>query len=309
MNFTDIKNYIASISNKQKLNEFKESVNQLCDERTESFDIAESAYNISQRKFPELKETFENFAPYLFETKHGQAIIQNYIKLIKENKGLQGLHSLYENIRKADNNVDIETFISGIKENRLDEDNSLADVIQNLGDIIAKAYITITESHGKQTADTAAKITVNHELNQALKYIIENKQNKSNLADYSKAVNIIKNEIQSKTGQTSIFSNIDIDETLLSMTENFNRKYSGTSDNELSSMTAGKEKELFESAKSICLENIDTAIKDFESKSDNNSVKRLTTLKDQIGKKEYVWESFGTDYINFNKLNEILMQK
>ena len=295
---------ISGIKDFNTLEELKKSLNEACDKRYKELTTYKKASNISERSYGYLKETFENLAPMLFETKEGKKIIAKYTKTVSGNKNLSSLHTLYENIRKADKNTDVDFFISEIAGNDWNiNKNTLSEDIKKLGKIVAEAYISL----GEKCDDLIP--TENVKLSKAVQYIAENKKNGKNISEYSDAVKIIREEIEAKeVEKNSKFD--DIDSVAENMVNEFNSKFSNKLTEEEKNIVkklceGGDKKDIFETYKKKCEEKLDEAKSGFEKENDIDSVKRINEIKEQISKKEFVEESVQNDICNMVEMIKV----
>ena len=189
---------IDTIVNKFKtlveLEEFRKIVNEACDKRAEYIELCESAYDLTGKNFGYIKESFENLSPDLFKTRAGKKLINKYTKTIKENKNLSALHSIYESVRKANANTDIEFFTNTLSSSDFGVDkSSLVEDVKSLGMVLAEAYLYL----GKDANDSL--IEENKNLYNAIEFIASNKVTAKNMAEYGNAIKLIKEDISTRS--------------------------------------------------------------------------------------------------------------
>ena len=193
---------IDKIKTIEELEAFRNKINEECDTRKQVLSIVSDAKKLSQQDFGYLKECFENFAPSLFSTQKGRDVINKYKSVIKENKDLLKLHNLYENIRKANKNSDIDFFVNSVVFNDWNVDNNkLSEGLKKLGTIVAEGYVLIFDEAGSLLPEK------NEKLYNAVKYITENKNTEKNIYEYSEAVKVLREKIEQNEEKNSLFEN------------------------------------------------------------------------------------------------------
>jgi hypothetical protein len=150
----------------------------------------------------------------------------------------------------------------------------------------------------------------NKKLYSAIGYITENKSNLKNIAEYTSALEVIKENIENKEKVTNVFESRNLDDLANELLENFNKKYSETLNEEeakaLKEIASSENREeIFEKYRSLCAESILTAKKSFEEKGDENSSKRLSSVLEQVNNKKYSLDTIGEDICNLIELSNI----
>ena len=298
-------NKVNTLKTINEVEAYRKELNEACDSRAEYIASCIKAHEMSQKSFGFIKEAFEAISPELFKTAQGKKIMKKYTKTIKEDKNLVSLHSLYENIRKAGAESDADFFINSIASEDWGVDKkTVAESCVKLGRVLAEGYLSLSDK-------TALSIPAeNIDLSNAVYFISENKKTAKNIADYSNAVSIIRENIKNSNVPNTLRESRDIDEMANSLLEEFNKKYSS----ELSSSEIAALKELAESSdrssifdkyKNECSEKLSEAKKKFESENNSAAVERINSIIEQISSKEYVLESVGNDICGMIKLSTI----
>lgn len=296
----DITN-ITTAKNIKDIEDIRAMVNEACDARIKSLHLAERAAQISESNFGTLKETFENMSPSLFESVEGKKLIVRYTNCISQNRSLNNLHTLHENVRKSHSGGDVDFFINNISsvDWNLDK-NELKEGKALLGKIVAESYLFLGDKAEQFVA------TDNEKLYNALSFIAENKKTPKNLSEYSVATKIIREHIENKEGNENIFEDKDLDKIAKNMIAKFNQKYDGTLTSEeydiIKKISSGDASELFERYKTSCLNRLDEASKGYIEKGDENSVKRLETIKEQVSDKKYNAQTVSEDIFNLMEI-------
>ena len=293
---------IEKINDTVTLIQLKEDINKAIDKRMEQVRLAEFANKLSQKSFGYLKECFESMSPNLFNSKDGKKILSKYSTLIKENKNLKSLHSIYENIRKTNKNSDLNYFFEhftsqnwGLNNKTLNED------VKKLGNIVAEGYLYETYL-GNEVELPQEDAIFNH----AVEYIVENKMTGNNLSKFSSAIKILKEHVE-KNEEISHFSNDSLNGKIDNMVKEFNEKYSDLDESEreiVNEITKSESPEkVFEIYKEKCKSKIEEKKENF--KNDENSLKRIDTIIEQISKKVYSQETLVEDINNMIEISNI----
>ena len=136
--------------------------------------------------------------------------------------------------------------------------DTLPSDVENLGKILAEAYIVLGEEADKMLPKE------NEEFSKAICYIAENKPSKKNLYEYSTAVKIIKENVSKIESDEKLFESSNLDSIAEKMLNEFNEKYSSELTEE--EKTALKElslsenrEEIFNKYKESCRNKIEEA--------------------------------------------------
>ncbi len=298
-------NKINTLKTINEVEAYRKELNEACDNRLEFISSCIKANDMSNKSFGFIKEAFEAISPELFKTSQGKKVMKKYAATIKEDKNLTALHSLYENIRKAGAESDVDFFINSIaSENWGVDKKSVNESCFKLGRVLAEGYLSLKD----KTAVTIPNENV--DLSNAVYFISENKKTAKNIADYSNAVSIIREFVEKSDTPNTIKESKDIDKMANALLEEFNKKYSA----ELTTSEIAALKELaesddrssiFEKYKNDCSAKLSEAKKKFESEKNSAAVERIDTIIEQISNKEYVLESVGNDICGMIKLSTI----
>ena len=296
--------YINSLKTIDSVEQYRKEINESCDERISRINILNKASDLSKKDFGYIKECFESLSPALFKTIEGRKIINKYTTTIKEDKTLATLHSIYEGIRKTDKNSDVDYLINNIiNENIKLNTKQVNESTSKLGNILAEAYITLNENN----EDILPKENV--KLDNAIKFITENKKTLKNVSEFSLASKVIREEIE-KHETINIFENRNIDVILTELLTDFNKKYSDKLTEEEKKMVKElsentNKEEVFKKYKDICLNKITEAKNNFEKEGNVDSVNKLSSISEQINKKVYSEETIEKDICNFIEITSI----
>lgn len=296
---------IKSFKTIEEVEAFRAKINEACDKRAAFISLCSRADELSEKSFGFIKESFEAISPSLFNTAEGKKVINKYTKTIRGSKNLSSLHSLYENIRKANKESDVDFFINNIADANWGVDKkTIAEDCKKLGRVLSEAYILIGES----AEDMLPK--ENTSLSMAVSFISENKKSSKNLAEYSNAMKIIRESVMSNDKVSNIFESVDLDAMAKSLVDEFNRKYSGTLTLEeteaLKEISGNEDKEaVFNKYKENCIEKISESKKRFDSNGDTSSSQRLSAILEQVTNKKYASETVGTDICSLIEISNI----
>lgn len=289
----------------EEVENYRKEINEACDKRADFITLCEKADKLSHKPFGYIKDCFEAIAPELFESKEGKKIMSNYSKTIRENKNLSALHNLYENIRKSGKDMDIDFFANNIANTNWNVDKkTLSEDTLKVGRILAEGYLHL----GKSAEDLFP--SENIVLESAVSYIAENKKTNKNIAEYSNAIKVIKENISSKESEENVFESTDLDALAKSLLQEFNKKYSSElteeEANALREVSSSENKEdVFNKYKNACQSKLSESKKDFEEKGDKSSSERMTAILEQVSNKTYSLENLGNDICGFIELKSI----
>ena len=289
----------------EEVENYRKEINEACDKRADFITLCEKADKLSHKPFGYIKDCFEAIAPELFESKEGKKIMSNYSKTIRENKNLSALHNLYENIRKSGKDMDIDFFANNIANTNWNVDKkTLSEDTLKVGRILAEGYLHL----GKSAEDLFP--SENIVLESAVSYIAENKKTNKNIAEYSNAIKVIKENISSKESEENVFESTDLDVLAKSLLQEFNKKYSSElteeEANALREVSSSENKEdVFNKYKNACQSKLSESKKDFEEKGDKSSSERMTAILEQVSNKTYSLENLGNDICGFIELKSI----
>lgn len=301
-------NIINTFKTIQDLEEYRDKINEMCDERKKFITLCEEANNLSKKPFAYIKEAFEAISPELFKTNEGKKIMNKYSKLIKESKNLQSLHTVHENIRKAGKG-DIEFFVKTLTEATwYYNGNEVSEDIKKLGRILAEGYLHIGETAKIMLPEENVNIS---SLTESVEFILENKKKNNNIAKYSDAVKVIKEHILNNSEDTkNVFESVNLDALAKRLVEDFNLKYSDKLTLEeadaLREISNSKDKEsIFNKYKEVCSSKITEAKNNFEAKGDKDSSDRLKVVLEQISSKSFTTDTVATDICSLIELSNI----
>lgn len=289
----------------EEVENYRKEINEACDKRADFITLCEKADKLSHKPFGYIKDCFEAIAPELFESKEGKKIMSNYSKTIRENKNLSALHNLYENIRKSGKDMDIDFFANNIANTNWNVDKkTLSEDTLKVGRILAEGYLHL----GKSAEDLFP--SENIVLESAVSYIAENKKTNKNIAEYSNAIKVIKENISSKESEENVFESTDLDVLAKSLLQEFNKKYSSElteeEANALREVSSSENREdVFNKYKNACQSKLSESKKDFEEKGDKSSSERMTAILEQVSNKTYSLENLGNDICGFIELKSI----
>lgn len=295
---------INKIKTIAELEEFRNRINEECNMRKQVLTVVDKAMDISKQDFGYLKETFENIAPSLWMSSNGKETIKKYKNTIKENKELLKLHNLYENIRKANKNSDIDFFVNSVVSKDWDINISKLDEgLKKLGAVVAEGYTKVFDKADALLPKKDGK------LYSAVKYITENKKSEKNIYEYSEAVKVLREKIESNEEKKSLFES-KADEKLADSVRLFNEKYENELDEKEKAIVkemaeSNDSKSVFDKYKKLCEDKIKLSKDRFDSEGDIESSKKVSTILEQVSKKEYSKESVFEDICKLIELSEV----
>ena len=296
---------INKIKTLDELEAFRNKINEQCDERKQVLTVVEKAKALSKEDFGYLKESFENLSPSLFQLAKGKEVIKRYKNAIRENEELLKMHRLYENIRKANKNSDVDFFVNSIASKDWNVNTAkLSEGLKKLGAVVAEGYVLVFDKADELLPEKEGK------LYNAINYITENKKTEKNIYEYSEAVKVLREKVESNEAQSSLFESKGFDERLVNAVRNFNEKYENSLDEKekaiVKEMAESKDaKSVFDKYKKLCEDKIKTSKDNFDNNGDAESSKKVSSILEQVSKKEYAKETAYDDICKLIELTEV----
>lgn len=296
---------IKGITNIETLKSMREEFNNICEAQEKHLQAIEEAKAIDNTSFLFIKESFDNLSENLFKSKEGRKVINRYINEHKNNKDLQKLFFVYENISKANKDLNVDDLLSEMKKmiGNINE-TKINKGVNNLSKLLKEAYVIV----GTESSNLLSKHN-DKVLDESVKYVVTNSKKLDNLTHYSMCVNEIKKHINKNEISGPVFEN-----TILKpedVIKEFNEKYSeetlGKENYELflEIKNAEDKSQVFEKYKNDCLKTLDEAI---NSNQDQVTCNQLYEFKTRITRKEYNPETIGTDVANFIELQNTVKE-
>lgn len=289
---------INSIKTNNELLDYKAKIDEAFKKRQEFITLCEVANDNSTKDFGYIKEAFETISPMIFNKKGGKNILKKYTKTINESKNLSALHTLYENIRKANGNADVDFFINSIASSEWNVNENITSDTLKLGRVLAEGILLVGQDA------VSALPEENKTLNEAVKFLSENKRTNKNIAEYSDAMRILREHIKNND-KPNMFESVNIDSFANKLIESFNKKYENLSEEEIEiikSVNINENKEdIFNKYKTECLNKIST----YMNNDKNDDVNKVSEVYNKIKNKTFVLENVGTDICGFVEITKL----
>lgn len=303
-------NDINKVKDMMTLNLLKENFDKDFEKQKKTVETLELARSMESKKFGYIKESFENMSPELFKTKEGRSIMTKYIACVKESEDLKKMHLLYECIRKANKDTDINAYLN--------------EAVSMIGPIDIKKYNQNTKQLGKVLGEACEKLgcdkvnsinglrkfsVENNELNEAIEYIGTHKKTAKNLPEYTDYCRIIKeyvdlHEVVNKMGS---HISVDIEKSINEFNEKFGKELDESGQSLVKELTETTNKEeIFNKYKDVCLSKIKEKQGLFENEGDKMSSERLGVILEKVTKKGYNPETVNTDVFNLVEMTNSL---
>lgn len=276
----------------ESVEEYRKKLNEACNSRVAYIEKISKAAKLSSEGFGSIKENMENISHLLFSTKEGGALLGKYQATIKNSKALSSMHTLYEGIRKANSASDVSFFINEIASQDWGVDKKeLKEGLQKLGEVIGSAYIMLGTDADKFIADG------NKKLDEAVEYIATTPKTRKNIAEYSNAVKIIREYVEST-------SPADEPKEYNKLVREFNEKYEGKlSKEEMDIVNEVREGKNFEEIFNSYKERITNALSE---NKDNIPNEKVQSLNEQLSEKKFSEDTFCEDILNLSEIYRIL---
>lgn len=295
---------LTKINDSASLKQLQKELNESIDTRLSEIELDEFSKQLSESSFGYIKSCFEEFTPFLFESKGGRKLMNDYITLIKGNKNLSTLHSVYESVRRAGKDTDVDYFVNNlINTNKQINTKTLKEDVKKLGIILGNAYKLVNEQVENLPEE-------NTNLDNSIEFIVENQMSTKNLPEFGLSVKYIKEDIEKREHSIKFNNKKNIDTLFDSLVESFNEKYNGElNENEIKVvneiLTAENSEEVFKKYVNECLTKIEEKKTYFNNMNDIDSSKRLDEVYRQISNKEYSKETLSEDINNILEITEL----
>ena len=299
------KNIYQEIKNLKTVNEannFKNEINKIINEQIEQIITDTFISSFKDRNFGYIKENFENLSEELFKTKKGRATINKYIKCIKESKDLTKMHQMYECIRKADKDGDVNAYLNEAVSliGNINKD-TYSKSLSKLAGIFSDAY--------RQLCEKNIVLNNNTPFYDSVEFIMFNRKTPKNLAEYNSRLSTVKKHILEGAGY-KIKESKNVDELTDNLMEDFNAKYSQLLDNDVVMLVkevfSNDDKEnIFNKYKEQCINKLNETKRGFEKTGDNDSLERINTIIERIDKKVYNPDTVNNDLYNLIEISSI----
>ena len=299
MNYNDI----TKVKDMETLNLLKESFDTDYKKQKEVVETLELAKEVSGKKFGFIKESFENISPELFKSKEGRGIINKYIACIKENDELKKMHLLYECVRKAGKDVDVNTYLNeAVSMVGTVNPKSYKDATNKIGEVLAEAVVKL--GGVKYETLTSGKVYKDRTIDEAIDYIGTHKKTAKTLPEFTECFNTISEQIHlhesvKKIASFSSLKEKDIEKAINEFNEKYGKELDESGQSLVRELMESKNKEdVFNKYKETCINSIKEKQNVFESDGDTNSKERLGIILEKINKKTYNPETVNTDIFN-----------
>lgn len=302
---------INTINTLSGLEDYRREMNEAIDKRADYIKLCVKADELSKGSFGRIKECFEHLSPELFKTDDGKDIMRKYMNTVKGNKQLSTVHGLYESVRKAGSDTDTSFLANAMTSKQWVTDKTrFNEGVSELGKILAEACLYL----GKEAVDTIPETDM--DLDNAVMYIAENKMSHKNMAEYGKAVAVIKESIgKSESTDLSLgdaYGNYGA--SVEDMVAKFNLMYEGTLTEDEAALirevaTCTDRKALFEKYQAECVKKVDESVSKYTENGDKDSANRLKNVSQKIKSKTYKEETLMEDVSNMLELGRMFLNE
>lgn len=291
---------INSFKNIDELKEFQAKINEACENKMLELNVKNEAKDLELPSYLFIKESFENMSDTLFTTEKGRKLIGRYIKEHKNNKELNKMFHIYENLSKADKTINVINMIQGMKEmvGEINE-KKLSIGIENLKKIIRESYVLIGVN-----AKNLLSENKNKELPNYVNYVFTNTLKMDNMVKYNKCINEIKAFVDNNAITEVSFKSptrVDIDECYA----RYNELLTDESDIVKEIRESVNKEDVFRKYKESCLAAIESTI---SSNIHQDTCDKLYEFKTRIMNKNYNEETLGEDISNFIELENTVKE-
>lgn len=298
----DIQKRIFNATTIEEINTIKNEFNRLCESRVEKLNLLNRISEISS--FGELKTIFESIAPSLFASAYGRNCIKRFVNTINENKTLQTMYLLNENIAHCSYDGDKKAFLteslSLAKEiNKKDFLKGIVALQENL----IKGVAILTTEDIKAINNAINEINLNKEMSETLDNLALNPKRMSNLLEFNQAIDKLVPFME--TIAKSRNDNKVLGESVADILKRINEEESKDNIELFKNLFEAEDKEsIFEEYKDNCTRAIRKAIR--ENKDDDVVSTKLNTILEKVENKTYNIASYGADIASFMELENVV---
>lgn len=292
---------ILSLKTKAEIEEFRNKVNEMCDKRSDYVKLCTVAAEASGSDFGAIKEAFENISGELFKKREGRKLINRYAETVRESKNLRSLNRIYEALRKAESASDSRYFVNSLVENKWESDRTtLDDDVLRLGRILSEAILMLGDSGFEMPVS-------DRRLFNAVRYIMENRRDSRNIAEFSMAAGILEEHVSGRHREktASPFDDAPRGGSVMEMMTELNEKYSSLSESERSVLheiyASDDRKSVFDKYKRQCEESLMNTMKTFGDKGDDESAQRINEIIEKVREKEYSPDTVAYDIMKMTE--------
>lgn len=292
---------IFSLKTKAEIEDFRNEVNEMCDRRSEYVNLCTVAADAGKSDFGAIKEAFENISGELFKKREGRKLINRYAETVRGSKNLRSLNRIYEAMRKAESASDLKYFVNSLVENKWESDRStLDDDVLRLGRILSEAILMLGDSGFKMPVS-------DRRLFNAVRYIMENRRDSRNIAEFSMAAGILEEHVSARHREESPspFDDASRERSAMEMMSELNDRYSSLSETEKAVLheiyTSGDRKSVFDKYKKQCEDSLVNTMKTFDGKGDSESAQRINEIIEKVREKEFNPDTVAYDIMKMTE--------
>ena len=298
----DIQKRLLNATTIEEIDTIKKAFNRLCESRVEKLELLNTISNISS--FGELKTIFESIAPSLFTSSYGRNCIKRFVNTINENKSLQTMYLLNENIAHCSYDGDKKAFLT--ESINLAKDVNKNDFLKGiiaLQEDLIKGVAILTSEDIKNINNAINEININKEMSEILDNLVLNPKRMSNLLEFNQSIDKLvpyMEEIANIKNDTKVLG-----ESVEDIINRINEEESKENIDFIKTLIESEDKEsIFEEYKDDCIKSIKKAIR--ENKSDEEISNKLSVILEKIGNKEYNISTFGADIASFIEIENVI---
>lgn len=291
MKNTNYKQLVQEASTVEELNSIKEDFLKECQKRENNISVNQLLSKV--KNFGSAKAMFESMVPSLLSKKNGKKLINQYTKIIKENKSLKTIYAYVEGLKENKNSDAKKAYITeAIAIGTPVDNNQYALGVKELVNLINEAFDVLGDEYVLSNVSLDENATL---IGESLLYLSTTKKSVKNLNEYFSHVDTVSeivNEGKSKE--------LNVDSTLDTIVSEITNTTNGSIE---SILTAENKENTFLEAKQICMEMIS---KQKNNTNDSEIVSKLTEMENKLSKKTYKFESFTKDMLYMTELQEVL---
>lgn len=293
MGKTNFSKYIQNTKTFDELETLKQGFLTECEKQYNRIAVANTLGKINN--FGDAKVMFESLIPSLMSKKTGKALINTYVKTIKENTSLKTIYAYHEGLKDnttpdAKKNYITEALSIGNKINNSEYLTGLNSVVK----LISEAFKMIGD---KEVLDIVTFDKNTQAINESINYLATTTKTVKNLNQYINHINIASETLVESKQNNDLNIDITLDDVMTSKANNGQNVMESIFDD-----TVDKEA-TFKKVKEDCL----SMIKEQRQLSNDNEVtKKLDEMAQKLSKKTYNYDTYTKDMLFMSELQEVL---
>lgn len=295
-----------NLSNSEDIKKLKNELDNILEEKLRKAELNSTLKTLNEQSLGAIKDVFESITDKLYETKEGKKIIARYIKAIREGKNIFDAYTINEFVRKSPHVSNPEKFLNEAVSlaNNFDR-RAFEEEKKNVSAIVEEA-VRLT---GVDSGWVNENINRNYKINDSIDYLIANKKNFANLAEYVNNFETVKEHLVK-----NMRDNVSEDATKngTELIDELNESMEGLKDWErdavkkisIARLSKSDFSKLFEEYKEDCCRKLNENIENEDVSVEMKS--KFQSMMQRLNEKKYNEESVYEDILTLAELKATL---